>query len=236
MSGSRRTPGSRPAGARPAAARPDGGSSATRRSTGPSTRRSPRDGRARGDARPRAGVETPRSTSDSGGSGRSGGSAAGSRTGTGPGGPGRGRPSVTGRAAVLALVVAVLLVSYAYPLRTWWDQHSQQQDLEAESEQLRQEKERLEREVALWDDPAVVAAQAGGRIGFVMPGEQCYVVIPADEDPPAQTVDGLPPSGSGEWYERLWSSVEAADAEAPTADESEGSRSRRTATGGDDES
>lgn len=142
---------------------------------------------------------------------------------------------MTGRAAVLALVVAVLLVSYAYPLRTWWDQHSQQQDLEAESEQLRQEKEQLEREVALWDDPAFVAAQARDRLGFVMPGEQGYVVIPVEDDTPEPTVDGLPPSGSGEWYERLWSSVEAADEESPTDVGPEGSISRRTTTGGPDE-
>ena len=34
-----------------------------------------------------------------------------------------GRGSFTSRAAVLALVLGVLAVSYAYPLRAWYDQH-----------------------------------------------------------------------------------------------------------------
>ena len=48
-----------------------------------------------------------------------------------------GRPSLTSRAAVLAIVVGVLAVSYAYPLRAWYDQHSRRNALEQESAELR---------------------------------------------------------------------------------------------------
>ncbi|MGH8827945.1 MAG: FtsB family cell division protein, partial [Jiangellaceae bacterium] len=131
---------------------------------------------------------------------------------------GRGRPSITGRAAVLALVLAVLMVSYAYPLRTWYEQHTQRQALEDEAAQLRASVAQLETELRLWDDPAYVAARARDRLGFVMPGEWGYVVVPDPDtsaEAPAVGAEGLPPVGDGTWYERLWSSVEAADATPP---------------------
>lgn len=237
MPGSRRTPGGRPSGGRPSGGRPSGGRSsagagATRRSTGPSSRPSRSDGRVRTSARPRTGVDAGAAAPEPTG----GGSGGGDRRGTGPGGKGRGRgrPSVTSRAAVLALIVAVLLVSYAYPLRTWWDQHSQTQQLENEADRLAQEQARLERELELWEDPAFVAAQARERLGFVMPGEQGYVVVPAEDDAAdAETVEGLPPAGDGEWYERLWSSVEAADTVPATDPASgDGAATGRTTRGG----
>lgn len=132
-----------------------------------------------------------------------------------------GRPSVTGRAAVLALVLAVLLVSYAYPLRTWFEQHGERSELEQESARLEDSVERLERELRLWEDPAYVEALARDRLNFVMPDEQGYVVVadPEAEDAAAVDEDGLPPAGEGEWYERLWTSVEVADTPPPTEDD-----------------
>lgn len=126
------------------------------------------------------------------------------------------RPSVTGRAAVLAFVLAVLLVSYAYPLRTWFEQRGERAHLTEEAAQLQQSVRELEREQRLWDDPGYVALLARERLSFVMPGEQGYVVIPDPADGQAEAAvdqDGIPPLGNGEWYERLWTSVQAADAE-----------------------
>ncbi|TDC53080.1 septum formation initiator family protein [Jiangella ureilytica] len=132
--------------------------------------------------------------------------------------PKGGRPSVTGRAAVLALVLAVLLVSYAYPLRAWFDQHRERVELEREQDELTASVEQLEQELRLWEDPAYVAAQARERLGFVLPGEQSYIVLP-DPDAPDETTsgpaDGLPPAGEGTWYERLWASVTFADSPPP---------------------
>ncbi len=127
--------------------------------------------------------------------------------------PKGGRPSVTGRAAVLALVLAVLLVSYAYPLRAWFDQHRERVELQREQDELTASLDDLEQELRLWEDPAYVAAQARERLGFVLPGEQSYIVLP-DPDAPddnAAEAGGLPPSGQGTWYERLWASVTFAD-------------------------
>lgn len=119
---------------------------------------------------------------------------------------------MTGRAAVLTLVVAVLLVSYAYPLRTWYEQHNERSALEQEAAELREQVEQLETELELWDDPAYVAIQARERLGFVMPGEQGYVVVHPDAGDDEDTgPEGLPPAGDGAWHERLWSSLQAAD-------------------------
>lgn len=129
--------------------------------------------------------------------------------------------SVTSRVALLALVLVVLLVSYAYPLRSWYDQRSERHALEEEKAQLRESVDDLEAQLELWNDPAYVEAQARQRLGFVMPGEQGYVVIPETKKRAAEgepTVEGLPPAETGEWHERLWSSFKAADETAPPED------------------
>lgn len=113
-------------------------------------------------------------------------------------------------------MVAVLLVSYAYPLRVWFEQHGQRSALEDEAAQLEESVDELEREVRLWEDPAYVESMARERLNFVMPDEQGYVVVadPDAENDSGVDEDGLPPADQGEWYERLWTSVEVADTTA----------------------
>lgn len=121
---------------------------------------------------------------------------------------------------MLALVLGVLAVSYAYPLRAWYDQHTRRSALEQESAELRTSIDDLETELRLWDDPIYVRAQARERLGFVLPGEVGYVVV--DENgttQPVTTTEGIPVTADGPWYSRLWASLEAAD--VPPADEAE---------------
>ncbi|NED99747.1 FtsB family cell division protein [Phytoactinopolyspora halotolerans] len=119
---------------------------------------------------------------------------------------------MTGRAALLALVLAVLLVSYSYPLRTWYDQHNERRQLEQEAAALRDRVQELETELELWEDPAYVASQARERLHYVMPGEEGYIVVSEeDESDEEEGPEGVPPVGEGEWHERLWNSVQAAD-------------------------
>ncbi|HSK28151.1 MAG TPA: septum formation initiator family protein, partial [Jiangellales bacterium] len=147
------------------------------------------------------------------------------------------RPSVTGRAAVLALVLAVLAVSYAYPLRAWWDQHARVAELEAEQETLAEGVTELENELQRWDDPAYVRAQARERLGFVPPGEVGFVVVGAEDEVPDEVLVGASGTGDdatgqavtavgteGPWWSRLSASLAAADAvpepvEAPAAED-----------------
>lgn len=134
--------------------------------------------------------------------------------------PDRPRVSLTGRAAVLALVLVVLAISFAYPLRTWYDQHQARSELEAEGERLEAEVDELEEELRRWDDPAYVRAQARERFGYKMPDETAYVVVEDAEEleEPEIGPDGLPVRAEGPWYSRLWASVASSDTE-PSGDD-----------------
>ena len=98
-------------------------------------------------------------------------------------GEGRRRPRLTGRAAILVLVLAVLAVSYASSMRAYLQQRSHIDDLKAQIAQREADIDELEREKRRWHDPAYVEAQARDRFGYVMPGETSYVVLDEDGEP-----------------------------------------------------
>jgi cell division protein FtsB len=89
----------------------------------------------------------------------------------------RRRPRLTGRAAILVLLVAVLTVSYASSMRAYLQQRSHINDLKEQIAARQSAIDDLEREKQRWHDPAFVAAQARERFGYVMPGETSYVVL-----------------------------------------------------------
>ena len=96
---------------------------------------------------------------------------------------GRRRPRLTGRAAILVLVVAVLTVSYASSMRAYLQQRAHIGDLKDQIAAREAAIDDLEREKQRWHDPAFVEAQARDRFGYVMPGETSYVVLDEDGDP-----------------------------------------------------
>ncbi|HET6740987.1 MAG TPA: septum formation initiator family protein [Kribbella sp.] len=128
----------------------------------------------------------------------------------------RGSRNLTGRAAVVLLVLGALIVSYAQSLRVWFDQHQQ---ISALNQEIRDREKRvgeLNDEIARWQDDAYVKAQARQRLGWVMPGEIGYRVIGVDgkpvgapPEPPAPS-DGTAEAQKPTWYTKLWGSVECA--------------------------
>jgi len=125
----------------------------------------------------------------------------------------RHRSRLTGRAAILVLVLAVLAVSYASSLRAYLQQRHQIDELEAQIAEREAAIGDLEREMDRWDDPAYVMQEARKR-GFILPGETPFVVVDANGDPltDAELDD---PSSMGEeetpaWYDGVWSSVKVA--------------------------
>ena len=138
-------------------------------------------------------------------------------TGT-PAGPARTRGSrnLTGRAAVVLLVLGALIVSYAQSLRVWFDQHQQITALQQEIRDREKRVDELNNEIARWDDDAYVKAQARQRLGWVMPGEVGYRVIGADGKPvgappePSAPSDAAADEQQPTWYTKLWGSVEGA--------------------------
>jgi cell division protein FtsB len=139
------------------------------------------------------------------------------------------RSKLTGRAAVLLLVLAVLAVSYASSARAWFRQRNDISDLTAQIKASQTAIDGLQQQKHRWNDPAFVRQQAHERFGWVMPGETGYRVIGDD----GQTLSGggggeladpVPPpttSGGAEWWDTSWSSVVGAGEppEPPDADQ-----------------
>ena len=127
----------------------------------------------------------------------------------------------SGRALALVGVVVVLALSYASTVRVYLDQQHALAVMEQQIRDQRTQLADLEAQLARWDDPAFVKAQARERLGWVLPGETGYRVVDANGKP----VDGgavidsertMPADERPKpWWGRMWGSVEAADAPAP---------------------
>ncbi|SER72023.1 Septum formation initiator [Propionibacterium cyclohexanicum] len=117
------------------------------------------------------------------------------------------------------VVLAILVISLVSSLRVYVDQRSEMASARAQIAQSNEQIAALEQQKQQWDDPDFVRAQARDRLGWVMPGESGYRVVDAKGEPygGGTTIDR---TTSGEaanqsWWQRLWSSVRAAD--QPTA-------------------
>jgi len=123
----------------------------------------------------------------------------------------------TGRAVLLGLVLAGLVLSFALPVREYVRQRGEITALQAEKDQREARVAELEQRLGQWKDPAFISTQARQRLQYVMPGEVGYVVLDPQEAPApivrdqvsAAAVEGTP------WYSTLWRSVEAADTVQP---------------------
>ncbi len=94
------------------------------------------------------------------------------------------RPRFTGRAAVLVLVLALLMVSYASSMRAYLDQRRHLADAEREHRRApRRRSTGSSREKKRWHDPAYVRTMAHQRFGWVMPGEIGFQVLDDDGKP-----------------------------------------------------
>lgn len=118
------------------------------------------------------------------------------------------RPRLTGRAAMLLMVLCTLVVALAYPMRQYvsqrndiTDQRQRVRDAKARVEELRDEKARLQ-------DDAYVERLAREHLHYVRPGETNYTVIDPDavkQRPQDQGAADRP------WYTNLWDGVDNAD-------------------------
>ncbi|MDQ1715176.1 MAG: hypothetical protein QOG52_2366 [Frankiaceae bacterium] len=136
--------------------------------------------------------------------------------------PRPGKRAFTGRAAILAVVLLGLLLTVAYPVQEYLRQRADLAALHAQRDSVLADVQSLQSESARWDDPAFVKQQAKERLYFVAPGEKTFVIIGAPEQavPASQPRAAAVPT-PGTWYERVWSTVNAASqansaAPAPT--------------------
>ncbi|MEJ7741524.1 MAG: septum formation initiator family protein [Nocardioidaceae bacterium] len=142
--------------------------------------------------------------------------------------------TLTGRAAIVLLVLAVLAVSYASSVRAWLNQRSEINAMNAEISEQQAAVAELEQTKRRWQDPAYLEAQARLRFSLVMPGETGYGVI--DEDGSVLSDGGglSEPVGEREsteqpeWWETAWGSVVEAGVDPVAADAAKPTKSKRT--------
>ncbi|WP_169732385.1 FtsB family cell division protein [Haloglycomyces albus] len=118
------------------------------------------------------------------------------------------------RAAVLALVLSLLALAYAYPLRTFVEQRIEINNLEQERARQIESIADLEKERAKWNDDEYVAAQIRERLGLVEPGEELVKVLGEDDN------ENLPDPDSDtgpekEWFDDLLDTFDDADSNEP---------------------
>ncbi|MEN9692860.1 MAG: hypothetical protein RLZZ330_504 [Actinomycetota bacterium] len=130
------------------------------------------------------------------------------------------RTYFNGKSVLLFGLTILLVVSTAIPLKTFLDQKSRIDDLQATASRNEARIAELQKQVDRWQDPAYVKAQARNRLHYVMPNEVGYIVLEADDAEAVilhQTNDvGVRPA----WYRALWTSIsDAADTAPPLLEE-----------------
>ncbi len=119
------------------------------------------------------------------------------------------RSRLTGRAALLALVLCSLIVALAYPIRQYVSQRADIADTARERDRARQRVEQLRDLKARWQDDAYAEQQIRQRLHYVLPGETGYIVI--DPDAAKQSHADLG-AADRPWYANVWDGVDKADA------------------------
>ncbi|MEU4998369.1 septum formation initiator family protein [Streptomyces sp. NPDC021622] len=118
------------------------------------------------------------------------------------------RSRLTGRAALLALVLCSLIVALAYPIRQYVSQRAEIADQRREQAERRENVEKLKDEKARWRDDAYAEQRIRDRLHYVMPGETGFTVID-----PAATENRRADQGAATrpWYSNVWDGVDKAD-------------------------
>jgi cell division protein FtsB len=121
------------------------------------------------------------------------------------------RSRLTGRAALLAMVLCSLVVALAYPIRQYVAQRAEIADLQRERQETRDRVEGLRDLKARWQDDAYAEQQIRLRLHYVMPGETGFVVVDPDAAEQARAEGG---AADRPWYRNFWDGVDKADAAA----------------------
>lgn len=87
-------------------------------------------------------------------------------------------------------MLIIVVVALAPSLRIFAEQQNERAQLAAEVASQKDVVQHLEKDVARWEDPSYVEAQARDRLYYVKPGEYSYLVI--DDGATVTTADGMP--------------------------------------------
>src|SRR5271169_6864733 len=116
---------------------------------------------------------------------------------------------LTSRAAVLAVVICAIALSLAYPVREYMAQRQQIDQLVAQQQTMLTQVKNLQAEQAKLSDRSYIEQLARQELDMCFPGTQCYVV---EGGQPLISSARSPQPGPAPWYDKLWRSVQQADA------------------------
>ncbi|MEU6280842.1 septum formation initiator family protein [Streptomyces sp. NPDC047028] len=119
------------------------------------------------------------------------------------------RSRLTGRAALLALVLCSMIVALAYPMRQYVSQRAEIADVQKQQDQARERVEQLRDLKARWQDDAYAEQQIRKRLHYVRPGETGYTV--AGQGTAQQSRTDLR-AARRPWYANVWDGVDRSDA------------------------
>ncbi|GAA1345614.1 FtsB family cell division protein [Arthrobacter roseus] len=114
----------------------------------------------------------------------------------------------SGRLLALAVVLITIIVMLAPSVRVYIQQSSEIATLESEIAVQKERQQEIESQVARWEDPSFIKAQARERLFLVMPGEKRYLVKGVDGFKESENeVAGAAPADLA-WVDALWDSVQ----------------------------
>jgi len=116
---------------------------------------------------------------------------------------------LTGRAALLAVVICAIALSLAYPVREYIAQRQQIDQLLAEQQTLSAQVNALAEQGTKLSQTWYIEQEARDELHMCFPQEQCYEVISGQS---AQSAAAKPQTVADPWYAKLWDSVQKADA------------------------
>ena len=119
------------------------------------------------------------------------------------------RPSLTGRAVILATVVGLVVFTLAVPLQMLIRQRAQIASLQAANDATAARVTDLQQRQQRLQDPAYVTSLIRERLHYVLPGEIGYVVLDPSEAPAPAPAKG--PGATIPWYSTLWHAVQTTD-------------------------
>lgn len=100
------------------------------------------------------------------------------------------KPSILWHVGIILLTALVAFSVVFSPMRLWMQQRTQAQELAQKVASAEERNQGLKDQLARWDDPDFVAAEARDRLGYVRPGEKTYVVVDSPEVQPVSVTPG----------------------------------------------
>ena len=90
----------------------------------------------------------------------------------------RTRFRFSGRAALLAALIAAMLVAAAFPIRTYLAERAHIAELNRQAQVLEHDNKVLQERIARLHDPDYLERLARECLGMVKPGEVSFVIVP----------------------------------------------------------